>query len=314
MSSLKGENIISIRDLSREILGLVFKKAEEVEERMKNGAIFSNLRGKVMASLFFEPSTRTQLSFSSAMKKLGGEVIGFSDPEGSSTKKGENLADTVRTVERYSNVVVIRHPKKGSARWAADNVEIPVINAGDGANQHPTQTLLDLYTIFKHFTEEIRIGFVGDLKYGRTVHSLITALALYYPEKIKEVRLISPSILKLGEEYCELLERKKVGYIGIGSQTTEELNLKGLDVVYMTRIQKERFPDLEEYEKVKGIYKLSPEIVGELDEGTKIMHPLPRIDEISPEVDAMDQAIFFDQVGNGLPVRMSLLSLILGED
>lgn len=263
------------------------------------------LRGKVMASLFFEPSTRTQLSFASAMELLGGSVIGFSDTKATSVEKGESLKDTIKVVEKYADVIVIRHPLEGSARFAADCTSLPVINAGDGANQHPTQTLLDLFTIerFLHRIDELNIGMVGDLKYGRTVHSLARALANFDDVTL---RLISPPLLKMPKPLIKEIS----GAIKLKEQ--EELDLEGLDVVYMTRIQRERFPDVEEYEKVKGAYVLTNKVCSSLKKEAIIMHPLPRVDEISPEVDDLPQAKYFDQAQSGIPVRMALLSLVLG--
>jgi len=257
-----------------------------------------------MASLFFEPSTRTQLSFATAMNRLGGRVIGFSGVEGTSVVKGESLQDTVRTVEKYADVIVMRHPLEGSARLAADTVAIPVINAGDGANQHPTQTLMDLFTIkkFHQRLDDLKIGLVGDLKYGRTVHSLAVALTRF--DKI-ELRLISPPNLRMPPAILHELS-------GVVPYTeTEELDLRDLDVVYVTRIQKERFPDIEEYEKVKGAYVITLKVCKMLKPSAILLHPLPRVDEIAPEVDSLPQAKYFDQVQNGVPVRMALLKLVL---
>ena len=257
-----------------------------------------------MASLFFEPSTRTQLSFATAMQRLGGRVIGFSGTEGTSIAKGESLQDTVRTIEKYADVIVIRHPLEGSARFVADTVAIPVINAGDGANQHPTQTLMDLFTIkkFHNRLDDLAIGLVGDLKYGRTVHSLATALTRF--RKIS-LRLISPPTLRMPPSVL----RELAGVVPYTE--TEELDLRDLDVVYVTRIQRERFPDIEEYEKVKGAYVINLKACEMLKPNAILLHPLPRVDEIAPEVDALPQAKYFDQVQNGVPVRMALLKLVL---
>jgi aspartate carbamoyltransferase catalytic subunit len=258
-----------------------------------------------MASLFFEPSTRTQLSFATAMERLGGSVIGFSGVEGTSIQKGESLYDTIKMVERYADVIVIRHPLEGSARFAADVAQIPVINAGDGANQHPTQTLLDLFTIrrFCGRLDGLSIGMVGDLKYGRTVHSLATALTHFEGVKL---RLISPPLLRMPPRILEEELRGKIEF-----EETEELELSDLDVVYMTRIQRERFPDVEEYERVKGAYILDLEACRQLKPEAIILHPLPRVGEIDPEVDRLPQAKYFEQAASGVPVRMALLSLIL---
>ncbi|MCS7197650.1 MAG: aspartate carbamoyltransferase [Candidatus Bipolaricaulota bacterium] len=293
-----GKDIISIRELSREHIEDVLNQAHQIRP---DPAL---LQGRVMASLFFEPSTRTQLSFATAMQRLGGRVIGFSGIEGTSIVKGESLQDTVRTIEKYADIIVIRHPLEGSARLVADTVSIPVINAGDGANQHPTQTLMDLFTIkkFHNRLDGLKIGLVGDLKYGRTVHSLAIALTRF--RKIT-LRLISPPNLRMPPSVLQELN-------GIVSYTeTEHLDLSDLDVVYVTRIQKERFPDIEEYEKVKGTYVITPKVCEMLKPTAILLHPLPRVDEITPDVDALPQAKYFDQVQNGVPVRMALLKLIL---
>jgi aspartate carbamoyltransferase catalytic subunit len=299
MQNWKGKDNISIREFSRGDIETVIKLAKELKPDP------TLLRGKVMASLFFEPSTRTQLSFASAMELLGGSVIGFSDTKATSVEKGESLKDTIKVVEKYADVIVIRHPLEGSARFAADCTSLPVINAGDGANQHPTQTLLDLFTIerFLHRIDELNIGMVGDLKYGRTVHSLARALANFDDVTL---RLISPPLLKMPKPLIKEIS----GAIKLKEQ--EELDLEGLDVVYMTRIQRERFPDVEEYEKVKGAYVLTNKVCSSLKKEAIIMHPLPRVDEISPEVDDLPQAKYFDQAQSGIPVRMALLSLVLG--
>jgi aspartate carbamoyltransferase catalytic subunit len=293
-----GRDVISIRDFSREDIETVIREARQIRPDP------DLLRGRVMASLFFEPSTRTQLSFASACERLGGRVIGFTRAEVSSQAKGETLADTIRVAERYSDVIVIRHPLEGSARLAADAAQIPVINAGDGANQHPTQTLLDLFTMerFAGRIDGLSIGMVGDLRYGRTVHSLATALTRF--EKIK-LRLISPPLLRLPTSVLGELQGR------IDYEEREELDLSGLDVVYVTRIQKERFPDIEEYEKVKGAYVITAETVRQLPPEAIILHPLPRVDEIDPEVDALPQAKYFEQAEGGIPVRMALLKLLL---
>jgi len=294
----QGQDIISIREFSRDHIEDVLAHAQQIRPDP------TLLQGRVMASLFFEPSTRTQLSFATAMHRLGGKVIGFSGTESTSVVKGESLQDTVRTVEKYADVIVMRHPLEGSARLAADTVAIPVINAGDGANQHPTQTLMDLFTIkkFHQRLDDLKIGLVGDLKYGRTVHSLAVALTRF--DKI-ELRLISPPNLRMPPAILHELS-------GVVPYTeTEELDLRDLDVVYVTRIQKERFPDIEEYEKVKGAYVITLKVCKMLKPSAILLHPLPRVDEIAPEVDSLPQAKYFDQVQNGVPVRMALLKLVL---
>ncbi|MCX8103892.1 MAG: aspartate carbamoyltransferase [Candidatus Bipolaricaulota bacterium] len=294
----RGQDIISIRDLSREQIEDVLNHAQQIRPDPQM------LVGKVMASLFFEPSTRTQLSFTTAMHRLGGRVIGFSGTEGTSIVKGESLQDTVRTIERYADVIVMRHPLEGSAQFVADTVTIPVINAGDGANQHPTQTLMDLFTIkkFHQRLDDLKIGLVGDLKYGRTVHSLAIALTRF--RKI-ELRLISPPNLRMPPAILKEL----AGIVPYSE--TAELDLRDLDVVYVTRIQKERFPDIEEYEKVRGAYVINLKACEMLKPSAILLHPLPRVDEIAPDVDALPHAKYFDQVQNGVPVRMALLKLVL---
>lgn len=294
----RGKDIISIRDLSREHIEDVLYHAQQIRPDP------SLLQGRVMASLFFEPSTRTQLSFATAMQRLGGRVIGFAGTEGTSVAKGESLQDTVRTVEKYADVIVMRHPLEGSARLAADTVVIPVLNAGDGANQHPTQTLMDLFTVkkFHNRLDDLNIGLVGDLKYGRTVHSLATAFTRF--RKIT-LRLISPPNLRMPPSVL----RELAGLVPYTE--TDELDLRDLDVVYATRIQRERFPDIEEYEKVKGAYVINLKACEMLKPNAILLHPLPRVDEIAPEVDALPQAKYFDQVQSGVPVRMALLKLVL---
>lgn len=299
MVAWRGADLISIRDLGRAEIEQVLARAGEIRPDPEL------LRGRVMASLFFEPSTRTQLSFSAAMERLGGGVIGFSSVGGTSIQKGESLHDTIKMAERYADIIVIRHPLEGSARFAADVAEVPVINAGDGANQHPSQTLLDLFTIKESCSriDGLHIGMVGDLKYGRTVHSLATALTNF--EGIK-LRLISPPSLRMPPKILEEELRGRVAF-----EEVEALDLADLDVVYMTRIQRERFPDVEEYEKVKGAYVLDLEACAQLKPEAVILHPLPRAGEIAPQVDRLPQAKYFEQAANGVPVRMALLALML---
>lgn len=296
----RGRDIISIRDMSREEIEHILS----VAERMYSIEGSDLLRGKILATLFFEPSTRTRLSFESAMHRLGGRVIGFSKAGESSVAKGETLADTIRTVESYADVIVVRHPREGSARLAAEISEKPVINAGDGSNQHPTQTLLDLYTIKKEKGRlNLKVALLGDLKYGRTVHSLAYALSLFGAELF----LVSPHGLEMPGEVLEDLKQKT--HV-TESHSIEEI-ISEIDVLYVTRIQRERFPDPEEYEKVRGAYRVTPELVERAGD-IIVMHPLPRVDEISPEVDNLPQAKYFQQVKNGIPVRMATLALVLG--
>jgi aspartate carbamoyltransferase catalytic subunit len=303
----KNRSIVSINDLSREEIIHILETAAKLEKQNRLGINRTLFKGKVLATLFFEVSTRTRLSFESAFEKMGGKVIGFADAGVSSTKKGESLKDTVNTVEQYADIIAMRHPLDGSARLAADSVKIPVINGGDGANQHPTQTLLDLYTIKKsqeHITD-LKIALVGDLKYGRTVHSLVTALSLF---KCR-LYLISPPQLKMPDEYLKLLEEKSVDYSE--HEKVEEV-IEVVDVLYMTRIQQERFADPIEYERVKGVYVIKKDMLKHVKPNLAIMHPLPRVNEISTEVDNTKHAIYFQQAANGVPVRQAVMALVLG--
>jgi len=257
--------------------------------------------------LFFEPSTRTRLSFESAMARLGGRVLGFSGTEGTSVQKGETLADTIRMVEAYSDAIVLRHPQEGAARLAAEFTDKPVINAGDGAGQHPTQTLLDLYTIWdeKGAFQGQNVTLVGDLRYGRTVHSLTYALA----ELGAHLTFVSPPTLEMPREILEHVKER-----GLTFRVTNRLEdvVREADVLYVTRIQRERFPDPQEYEAVAGSYRIDEAVLRDAKRGLIIMHPLPRLAEIAPEVDRTKHAVYFKQASNAVPVRMALLDLILG--
>jgi len=299
-----GRDIVSIKDFSREEIDYILKTTDSLEPMARKGS--HGLDGKIMATLFFEPSTRTRLSFESAMYRHGGNCIGFAEPKVSSVEKGENLADTVRVVESYADVLVIRHPLEGAARLAADFASVPVINAGTGAEEHPTQAMLDLYTIRRELgkIDGLNIALAGDLRYGRTVHSLAYALSLYNIN----LYLVSPPLLRMRKEVLEeVSERVKV-------QEFEELSkvIPQVDALYMTRIQKERFGSLEDYEKVRGSYRLSAADLTRAKPKTIIMHPLPRVDEIEYGVDNTPHAKYFKQVWYGLLVRMSLIGLVLG--
>lgn len=302
--NFKERDIVSIRDFSKADIEQIMSVSDLMEPLSREGS--DMLKGKILATLFFEPSTRTRISFESAMLRLGGSCIGFAEPKLASIEKGENLADTVRVVENYADIIVLRHPLEGAARLASEFVSIPVINAGSGAEEHPTQALLDLYTIKKELgkIDELTIALVGDLRYGRTVHSLAYALSLY---NIK-LYLISPDSLKMRREVLD--------EVGSKIEVVEEADLNKvlheLDVIYMTRIQKERFPDLKDYELVKGSYRLSKDNLKYVKRKTIVMHPLPRVDEISFDVDDTHHARYFKQAYHGLLVRMALLSLILG--
>ena len=300
----KGRDIISIKDFNRKEIDYILKTAEAIEPLAKSGS--DMLHGKMLATLFFEPSTRTRLSFEAAMHKLGGSAIGFAEPEIASVTKGENLADTIRVVENYADIIALRHPLEGAARLAAEFAQIPIINAGSGAEEHPTQALLDLYTILKEKNQidRLNIALIGDLRYGRTVHSLAYALSLY---DVK-LHLISPELLRMRREVLDTIKKK----IEVAERTGMEEVLPEIDVLYMTRIQKERFADMAEYAKVKGAYKIDCDVLENVKKDMVIMHPLPRVDEIADEVDATPHARYFQQVWNGIVVRMALLALILG--
>ncbi len=300
----KGRDIISIKDFTREEIDYILKITNAMEPVAKSGSAM--LRGKMLATLFFEPSTRTRLSFEAAMQKLGGSAIGFAEPEIASIKKGENLADTVRVVENYADVIALRHPLEGAARLAAEFAEVPIINAGSGAEEHPTQALLDLYTIWRELgrIDKLNIALVGDLRYGRTVHSLAYALSLYDVN----LHLVSPESLRMRREVLDTIK----GRIRVAEKRTIEEALPKLNVLYMTRIQKERFPDAAEYAKVKGSYKVDQKLLESARKDMIILHPLPRVDEISAEVDSTSHARYFQQVWNGIVTRMTLLALILG--
>jgi len=301
--NFKNQDIISINDLSKSDLLHILKVAKSMEKPKEN-----LLKGKILATLFFEPSTRTRLSFSYAMESLGGRTVGFDKSTLSSTQKGESLWDTAKIVEKYCDVMVIRHSVEGSARLAAEASSKPVINAGDGSNQHPTQTLLDLYTIqkTKGKLNNLHIGILGDLKYGRTVHSLTTALSYFNPT----FYFIAPQALQMPQNYLDELNNKKIKFI-------LESNLmkisKKLDILYVTRIQKERFPDPVEYEKYKGYYKLDEKLLPNIKNDLKIMHPLPRVDEIDKSLDETKYAVYFEQAANGIPIRKALLALVIGK-
>jgi aspartate carbamoyltransferase catalytic subunit len=300
----KGRDIISIREFSKDEILYILDIAKSMEAKTD----YKLLSGNVMASLFFEPSTRTRLSFESSMNQLGGRVIGFADAGVTSGTKGETLYDTIKMVEQYSDVIVMRHSIEGSARLAAEAADVPVINAGDGANQHPTQTLLDLYTILKHkgTLEGLNIGICGDLKYGRTVHSLAIAMAHFGAN----MYFIAPDALQMPKVYIEELKEKGIKIVM--AKKIEDVS-KELDILYMTRIQKERFADPVEYQRLKGAYQIGLKLLERSKEDLKIMHPLPRVDEIKPELDSTPNAVYFEQAGNGIHVRKALLALVLGK-
>ena len=303
----RGRDVISIKDFSKSEINSILNYAKKMLPFALGEKHSDILKEKILASLFFEPSTRTRLSFESAMNRLGGRVIGFADPSGTSLKKGESLADTIRMADSYSDVIVIRHPQEGAARLSAEFSEAPILNAGDGAGQHPTQCLLDLFTILteRKKIKGKKIVLLGDLKYGRTVHSLAYALSLFGAELV----FVSPENLKMPKEVIS--ECKEFG-LDPASTSNLEKAIKEADVLYVTRIQKERFPDAEEYNRVVGTYQVDLELLKNAKRDLIIMHPLPRVIEISPEVDKTPHALYFKQAFNGVPVRMALLSLITG--
>ena len=300
------KDIVSVRDFDKQKFETIFQATDKIiamnpNERRELG------RGKTLGYLFFEPSTRTRLSFEAAMASIGGTSVGIADASSSSAKKGESLADTVKIMSLYSDVVVLRHQLDGSSRFVAEVSEKPLINAGSGTEEHPTQAILDLYTIRKEKKriDGLKVGIVGDLKYGRTVYSLLYALSNY---KV-DVRLISPPALKIRSDSTYEI-RKRLSYTEV---TELEDNLSDLDVVYVTRIQKERFADMEEYVRVKGSYRIGLELVKKMKDDVIIMHPLPRLDEISPDLDSTKQAKYFQQAKYGKDTRAALLALILNE-
>jgi len=300
---MKNKSLVSISDFTREEHIRILDIAEDFEKNPTQHI----LKDFVVATLFFEPSTRTRLSFESAASRLGAKVIGFSEPGSSSVQKGESLRDTIKTISNYSDIIVMRHPKEGSARFASEVASVPVINAGDGANQHPTQTLLDMYSIRKTqgSLENLQIAFVGDLKYGRTVHSLVIALCNYNTT----FHLVSPHDLKLPSSVKMHIKEKNLSYI---QYTDLQEVIPLIDILYMTRIQKERFSDPIDYEKVKNSYILKNSMLENARPNLKIMHPLPRVNEINIDVDDDPKAYYFRQALNGVYVRQAILTSILG--
>jgi aspartate carbamoyltransferase catalytic subunit len=300
---MKNKSLVSISDYSTDEYFKIISLAEEFE---KNPAP-KLLENNVIATLFFEPSTRTRLSFESAITRMGGKFIGFADSRTSSVAKGESLKDTIKTVSLYSDMIIMRHFLEGSARYASEVSEVPIINAGDGANQHPTQTLLDLYSINKTQGKlsDLTIMIVGDLKYGRTVHSLLIALSKFNCNFI----FVSPEELKMPNEYKTYLDNLGLKYCE--SESLEEKMLDP-DIIYMTRIQKERFTDPMEYEKTKNCYILRNKMLKKTKDNLKVLHPLPRVNEINYDVDDNKKAYYFEQALNGVYIRQAIISLILG--
>ena len=297
------KSLISIRDFTKEEILHILETAKEFEQN----PVQDFLTGKVIASLFFEPSTRTRLSFETAVNRLGARVIGFSDASNTSQSKGETLKDTIKMVYNYVDMIIMRHPLEGSSRYASEVADVPVVNAGDGANQHPSQTLLDLYSILQTqgTLDGLTINMVGDLKYGRTTHSLLQAMSHF---KTKFV-FTAPEELKMPKEYKAFLDSKGIEYIETASL---EEHLNNCDILYMTRVQQERFTDPIEYERVKDCYSLDAEMLANVKDNMKILHPLPRVNEISQDVDETPYAYYFKQAENGLYVRMAIISYLLG--
>jgi len=300
--SFRGRDILSILDLSKEEIKLILKTAETLKKKPSP----SLLQGKILASCFFEPSTRTRLSFEAAMLRLGGGAIGFSDTSATSTQKGESLQDAMRVVGAYADIIILRHPLEGSSRLAAESTPTPVINAGDGANQHPTQTLLDLYAIqeCQKSVENLHVAIAGDLKYGRTAHSLAEALS-YFGARLY---FISPEFLAMPNPICEGLKRREIKFSF--HRSLQEV-LPKCDILYMTRMQKERFQAIDRDLSETG-YILTKEMLQNVKKNFKVLHPLPRVGEIDPSVDSSPYAYYFEQAANGLFVREALLALILG--
>ena len=308
-NGLTGQDVLSVSQFDREKLDYIFARAREMREMVERVGGADLLKGRVLACLFYEPSTRTSASFIAAMERLGGSVIPITQGvQFSSVSKGETLADTVRVLEQYADVIVLRHPETGSAEHAAEYAGVPIINAGDGPGEHPTQALLDLFTIREELghVDGLKIAMVGDLRYGRTVHSL-TRLLLQYDVSL---RFVSPEILRL-----PLTLMNAVIDAGIDVRETHDVAdvIENADVLYVTRVQKERFADLSQYEEVKAYYAITPELMKQAREQMIIMHPLPRVGEIHYAVDDDPRAAYFRQVRNGMYIRMALLAAVLGK-
>ncbi|MBU6350088.1 MAG: aspartate carbamoyltransferase [Chloroflexi bacterium] len=303
-----GQDIISVSQFDRTRLDFILEVGNEMKILVERFGSADLLRGKILANLFYEPSTRTSSSFMAAMLRLGGQVIPINNVQYSSVTKGESLPDTVRTLESYSDVIVIRHPEVGSAATAARYASKPVINAGDGVGEHPTQALLDLYTIVEALgsVHGLKVAMVGDLKFGRTVHSL-TKLLVNYPV---EFVFVSPEILRMPKDVLDVVDASGHRY-----EEREDVHeiIGGVDVLYVTRVQKERFTDLAEYDTVKDRYVVDPELMSRAQERMIVMHPLPRVNEISYAVDSDPRAAYFRQMRNGMYIRMALLAAVLGK-
>lgn len=303
---MKNESLVSISDFSK----------EEILELLDNMRYFEAnpnrrlLEGKVVATLFFEPSTRTRLSFETAVNRLGGRIIGFSDASTTSSSKGETLKDTIKMVSNYVDLIIMRHYLEGAARYASEVSRVPIINAGDGANQHPSQTMLDLYSIYKTQGRltDLTITMVGDLKYGRTVHSLLMAMCYFNPT----FNFVACDELKMPQEYKDFCEQHGIKYTETTDFSEDEINSS--DIIYMTRVQRERFTDLMEYERVKNLYTLHNSMLDGSKDNVRVLHPLPRVNEISQDVDDNPKAYYFQQAQNGLYARQAIICKVLGID
>jgi aspartate carbamoyltransferase catalytic subunit len=306
--AFRGRSVISAEDFQKEDFLAVLDAARRFDPDGGSHRYEPLLQGRILATLFHEPSTRTRLSFEAAMLRLGGQVLGFAEPRQTSFSKGESLSDAVRVVGSYCDVIVLRHPMEGAARLAAEASEVPVLNGGDGSNQHPTQTLLDLYTIRKSTgrLDGLKVAFMGDLRYGRTVHSLANAL-LHFDVQLT---FVGPESLRLPDSLRQRVEA--AGRLGQEVASLDDLD-PDVDVLYATRIQKERFPDPLDYERVRSAYRVTRQSIERFGDDLKILHPLPRVDEVATDVDSFPGAVYFEQARNGVTVRMALLHLILGQ-
>jgi len=301
---MEKRSFVTIANFSKEKILYMLEMAREFEKHPNRHLLY----GRVVATLFFEPSTRTRLSFETAANRLGARVIGFSDPKATSSSKGETLKDTIKMVSNYADIIVMRHYLEGAATYATEVTNVPIVNAGDGAHQHPSQTMLDLYSIYKTqgTLENLNIFLVGDLKYGRTVHSLIQAMRHFNPT----FHFIAPDELRMPEEYKIYCREHGIKFEEHHEFTAE--SIADADILYMTRVQQERFTDLMEYERVKNVYILTPEMLVHSRKDMKILHPLPRVNEISQGVDDCEQAYYFQQAQNGLYAREAILCDVLG--
>ncbi len=307
MAKLARTDVLRADQFTVDEIDLIVRTARECAGALTRGEVLDRMRGKVLSTLFYEPSTRTRLSFEAAMHRLGGAVVSVAEAKSTSAAKGESLSDTIRTVSGYADVIVLRHPQIGAAEEAAGVTDVPVINAGDGAGQHPTQSLLDLYTILEEQgrVDGLRIALVGDLKNGRTVHSLADLLANYDVS----FRFVAPEALRMPRE---VVDRLRIRGISVDESIDLAAAIPDVDVVYMTRIQRERFDDPAEYDRLKDSYVLTRQALSSAKDTVTIMHPLPRVNEIATDVDGLPGAAYFRQSANGVPVRMALLSLVTG--